>query len=406
MGTMLEFILSSAVSERPFTRFELQQYSGLDIGWLEQKGYLHTTGRLASYIMLGKRRCEVSYNRLAKRMPYSYWDEEELVPIPDAEVLVEFNMSYEPIAKLLAEHLGCSPTPEIVIPNKLWNLGAPEMTCEEVFLARNAGTDSAVRQEIASLTKEGMTLYCFGSLPESSAAEASICKLCDYLTWDGSDIRHIEKLPPGIVKASSAYSVGTLPKNLFRKKGNVWDIRYNYGPVKSLKDTVGCAYIAILLSKPNQRLTLDELAPPPETGNTVLLSPEEILNGFETGKGRGCKQDAVDATTIHSIQEYRMKKKAELEDAMSYRDEEEAKKCQDEIDRCEEYLKRNVRPDGKPKNINKANNRQSDAISRACGTVISNIEKFYPALAAHLKSSLKFGNNPIYAPTEENQWST
>jgi len=400
----LAFILENAYTERTITRFEMQQYPDIDIEWLFHKGFFLTIGKIADHVFVGKRICDVIYNPHAKRgSGYSYWDEEVMEPIHDAELLEKFFWSYDPIAKLLAAHLGCSPTPEIVIPNRLWNLGAPDMTCEEVYLARNAGADINVKQKIA-LLKEGMTIYCFGFMPESSASPASICKLRDFLSWDNGSICHVAKLPPSIVRASEAYT-GNLHKNLFYQRGQVWDVRYNYGAVEGLKHTIGCTYIAKLLSKPHQRWELDELSPPP-AADDVAMSPEEILNDFETGKGRGYKQDAIDATAIRKMGEHLKTMMAEKEDALKYDDVEEAERCQVEIDKCKKYLMTNMRPGGKPKNINKDNDRQSDAIARACKTVIHNIEEFNSSLASHLNGSISYGNNPIYAPKEDIEWHT
>lgn len=193
-----------------------------------------------------------------------------------------------------------------------------------------------------------------------------------------------------------------LPDFLFRKKGAMWQLRFNGGPENLLGVFDGCEYIAKLLATPDVAFSLDQLAPS-EQMSEACVDGDEIMDGFSVGENYA---PAIDPKAKANYYKEVLRLKAEKEKAEAENNTVEAGSIQEDIESILKELQTKLKPGGKARNVNRGIKRQSDRIRRAINTVIEKINVFDQDLAEHLKTHIKIGEAPIYNPDSPIKWTT
>jgi len=186
-----------------------------------------------------------------------------------------------------------------------------------------------------------------------------------------------------------------LPDNLFRKKGNQWQIRYAGGELFSMGDAVGLFYIAYLLDRPKEDVTPlqlwnehpDHRADPESQSHSGAKqrseSPDESAKSHVTHGGEMVDKKAL-RQYKNRLGEIRMK----TAEAKQEGDYGKVAELQNE----HEFIRKEVRSatnlGGDPKVFSDKAKNVTDAVRNAIDRSIAKIEKTDPKLWQHLDNAV------------------
>jgi len=182
----------------------------------------------------------------------------------------------------------------------------------------------------------------------------------------------------------------SLPPFVFRKKGQVWVVRYRGRPEFILKPSKGTAYLHLLLSKQGQGVSAAELV------FTVAHMPQ----GFMLGDAG----ERTDAEALAAYQQRYSDLQRELSQAKKNNDEAATDRLQKDMVAIAKELKRSGFG-GRPKRERDDRERIRKAVSNAIHRTLRQIGKHDKELAKHLKPPcLRCGAHPTYDPGEPIDW--
>lgn len=184
-----------------------------------------------------------------------------------------------------------------------------------------------------------------------------------------------------------------LPEHAFRKKGQVWEVRYAGGQEFILLPGKGAAYLHVLLANRGASFSVTKLAA------LVARSPHDHLLG-DAGEGSDREAMAAYRARYEELEE-------ELETARSLDDADGQARVREEMDVLAEHIKRDSALGGRLRKESDVRDRVRKAVRAAIRRTVGEIRKYDKRLADHLKSPiLKCGWNPCYGPNEEIEWET
>jgi ElaB/YqjD/DUF883 family membrane-anchored ribosome-binding protein len=247
-------------------------------------------------------------------------------------------------------------------------------------------------------------------------------EVCDAMdTMVGRNITAIrQRTLPGDCLLRTVYESGSVisvpaipveqkqPDNYFRKRGGVWAARFN-GNAEVLVTGVdkGAEYINFLLARPNKETSVYEIVCgfAIDSCNTFLDS-NETEDGFQVTQGvpLGDTGFVADRKAVEQYRETAHNLLREIEEARAENNDAEIQRLEDEMNQITAAINEAVGLGGKLRTSNDKRKNIRDAFRSAVNRAIKYLEKYDKPLAAHLKESIKCGNEPVYRTEEEIVW--
>lgn len=252
------------------------------------------------------------------------------------------------IGALIQRQLGLGPRLEIIVPERVWDLGTTAAP-ERVFMMRGAGEDDGEQMMAIALKGE-----------ESDVLVAELRR--PILIWDegmlGVDRGELMRLHRGTSRERP-----DTPRYFLRKHGDAYQAAFGGEPF-SLPRMLGFQDIATLLAQPNSAvLATDLVGARLVEGSLPLIEQDSARELRRVVRGGG----------VHA---------------------EEAAK----------FLRRATRPDGQPRTVKSPITRAANSVRNRINRAIAFIGKSSPPMAQHLDQSIIRGVALEYRPTEVVAW--
>lgn len=198
------------------------------------------------------------------------------------------------------------------------------------------------------------------------------------------------------------------PDNYFRKRGGVWAARFN-GNAEVLVTGVdkGAEYINFLLARPNKETSVYEIVCGFAINScNTFLDSNETEDGFQVTQGvpLGDTGFVADRKAVEQYREAAHELLREIEEARSENNDAEIQRLEEEMAKVTTAINEAVGLGGKLRKSNDKRKNIRDAFRNAVNRAIKYLEKYDKPLAAHLKESIKCGNEPVYRTEEEIVW--
>jgi hypothetical protein len=181
--------------------------------------------------------------------------------------------------------------------------------------------------------------------------------------------------------------------NIFRKKGQVWQIRFAGGAENILLPSKGAAYLHMLLSQPRT----------PVSAIVMACRLSQNRDNYSLGSAG----DKIDQDALFAYQARYAELKEELEEAKSNRDDAAISRIQGEMESFMEEIRKAKGLGGRIRKDADDRDRVRKAVGNAIRRAVKDIGQFDKRLADHLKSPcLCCGLNPCYSPAQDVTWET
>jgi hypothetical protein len=182
-------------------------------------------------------------------------------------------------------------------------------------------------------------------------------------------------------------------ENVFRRKGQAWEVRFAGGPVNILLRSKGAAYLHQLLSSPNTSVTAAELA------CRVSEKREQYALG---DAGAVADRDALAAYRARFVE-----LQEELQDAKGNNDPGAQDRARQEMQALTEQLRAARGLGGRLRKASDDRERVRKAVANAIQRAVRDIAEFDRRLAHHLsRPRLQCGLTLCYTPDLGVQWET
>lgn len=180
----------------------------------------------------------------------------------------------------------------------------------------------------------------------------------------------------------------TLPNNVFRCRGDFWEVAFDGSEVKLLKNTVGLCYIARLLAEPNKFIPAVSLLAARAGIDSHFLSGSsgEMLDGQGKAEMQKAYTDLI----------------AQRDEAIKNDDIGRRDKANEQLEQLAVELNRRLNLKGNPREESDAE-RIRKSVSMAVSRDIEAIGKKLPALGNHF-AAITSGTYFKYAPDREFDW--
>ncbi|MBL8512283.1 MAG: hypothetical protein JNM52_11640, partial [Betaproteobacteria bacterium] len=217
-----------------------------------------------------------------------------------------------------------------------------------------------------------------------------------------------------VISVPTAASAEKMPDNIFRKRGNVWEARFQgrgRHPILIQGVDTGAEYINLLLAHPERETSVFEIVcgcalGAAETAANTGLEHDEIEEGFQVTSGVPLSDAGVVADR-KAVNQYRdrfnqlFREKAEAEEEG---DHERLDEIQDEMSQLAAAVSGAVGKGGKLRKVADKRKNVRDAFRNAVDRAIKQIDKYDKPLAEHLKACIKHGNEVVYRPEMSITW--
>jgi hypothetical protein len=185
-----------------------------------------------------------------------------------------------------------------------------------------------------------------------------------------------------------------LGRNVFRKKGQVWIVRYGDGEDFILLPSKGAAYLHLLLSRPGAELSAIDAA--------CTVAKNRIQYALGNAGEKGADRDALSAYHARLVE-----LREELQEAKDNNDPGEQQRIQQEIDEITQQIRESSGLGGRLRKASDDRERVRKAVGIAVRRAIKDIAQFDGRLADHLQSPrLRCGQSLCYVPDKDVQWDT
>jgi tetratricopeptide (TPR) repeat protein len=201
----------------------------------------------------------------------------------------------------------------------------------------------------------------------------------------------------GFVFQNSDITGNDVEENVFKKKGDMWEVRYKKGDLMIAKNLRGMTYISQVLRSPNTGIPCECLMKSAtETISTDKVEDAELRNEVGSSKYYLEHYSVKDLIRLRELSAE--KEKALKEDApdRSIIVEE----CENEIESIMQKIKKTKQPD-----TNMSAKNRNWAISKAIKETIKYLYNIDAALARHLENTISTGAVICYKSQNEISWS-
>lgn len=214
------------------------------------------------------------------------------------------------------------------------------------------------------------------------------------------------------ISLSSVISVEKQPENFFRKRGAVWETRFQgRNTIHLLNVDKGAEYINLLLAFPDRETSVYEIAVgsaanaidlPANTG----VAPEDIEEGYQVTQGipLGDAGDVADRQALREWQQRARELLGEIEEARDSGDHARVDEIEEEMAFLTKAMEGGKGIGGRQRKAGDKRKNVRDAFRNAVDRAIKHIEKYDKPLAEHLKDSIKISNEVVYRPGMPITW--
>ena len=165
--------------------------------------------------------------------------------------------------------------------------------------------------------------------------------------------------------------------HVFRRQGQNWTLKYRGGKPLIMNHTKGLNYISFLLRHPAEELT--------------ALALIDLDEGREIGSHALSTSFSIDEETLSSVRGKMQELQADLAQAEEYYDYAEAERLRGEIEKLEDYVRREAGLGGKARRESPEQKRARTSVSNAITRAIRAVRKEHPAFADYLKLQIQTG---------------
>jgi hypothetical protein len=192
----------------------------------------------------------------------------------------------------------------------------------------------------------------------------------------------------GQVIYEPAESADPLPPNVLRRRGEVWEARFDSGEPFLLLPARGLTYLHALLTQAGMQVSVSVL-------------------GTRAGLPNETADASSDRETLNSYR-LRLEELAEERDwAERNNDKATAARVEDERQRILAQLSADSGMRGRVRNVRALRDKVRGAVGNAIRRAIKGLGRYCPEMEAHLQPPrLRLGSNPVYCPTEGIAWQT
>ncbi|MGD9788136.1 MAG: hypothetical protein AB7U30_09315 [Sulfuricellaceae bacterium] len=213
------------------------------------------------------------------------------------------------------------------------------------------------------------------------------------------------------ISMSSVVSVEKQPENFFRKRGGVWEARFNRGnTINIIGVDKGAEYINLLLAHPDREASVYEIVCGYALGVADQansgLEHDDIDEGFQVTMGAPLGDVGV-VVDRKAVEQFRAKYQSlvtEKAEAEQDGDHQRVEEIEDELAQIADALTAGVGKGGKLRKAGDKRKNIRDAFRNAVDRAIKKIAQYDKPLADHLKASIKHGNEVVYRPGTPTLW--
>lgn len=207
-----------------------------------------------------------------------------------------------------------------------------------------------------------------------------------------------------VISVPAVMSTDKLPNNIFWRRGNVWEARFQGKNIILLQGVdKGAQYINLLLAHPGREASVYEIAcgcaiNAIEMPANMGIAPEDIEDGFQVVSGPPLT-DAGDVADRRAINEWSQRAQelfGEAEEAREAGDHARIEEIEEEIAFITKAIEGGKALGGRQRKAGDKRKNVRDGFRNAVDRAIKQIEKYDKPLGTHLRDSIKFGNEPVY----------
>ncbi len=298
----------------------------------------------------------------------------------DAILLKRWRISIEGIAAQLVRVLETGRTPREAMRGRHWSLGSSQGL--EVHLLRGVGwPDAPALFAPSGGRKQALFVVLSEDVPQWLAGR--VCSLPAMLREQ--DARLSVEIP-------EFGRLETLPGYALVKSGQHWTATWT-GVSKTVRNYVGLAYLSHLLANPGKRIGALELLAlsGPSAGSLPSHDDELRIDEMESDQ-------VIDTDARRDYQRRIAELDARKRSGLLSNEE------QDELSSLQKQLRQVIGLGSRPRRVQGPAEKARTSISHALDRVEDQLADILPALASHLKHSVKRGASFSYEPEEAIEW--
>lgn len=225
-------------------------------------------------------------------------------------------------------------------------------------------------------------------------------------TLPGDCLLRIAYESGSVISTPTVVSIEKQPENFFRKRGAIWEVRFQgRNTICLLGADKGAEYINLLLAFPDREVSVYEVA----VGSAVNaidipvnsgIAPEEIEEGFQVTQDipLGDAGDVADRQALREWQQRARELLGEIEEAREASDHARIEEIEEEMAFLTKAMEGGKGLGGRQRKAGDKRKNVRDAFRNAVDRAIRQIEKYDKLLGEHLKASIKHGNEVVYRP--------
>lgn len=231
-------------------------------------------------------------------------------------------------------------------------------------------------------------------------------------TLPGDCLLRIAYESGSVISTPTVVSIEKQPENFFRKRGAIWEARFQGRNTILLRNIdKGAEYINLLLAYPERLTSIYEimcgcaLSAATTTAN-ISLDHDDIEEGFQVTSGvpLGDAGVVADRIAVNQYNDRYCQLLREQHEAKEEGDHERQDKIQDEILQIAAAVSGAVGRGGKLRKMADKRKNLRDSFRNSVNRAIKQIEKYDKPLAEHLKTTIQHGNEAVYRPKMSISW--
>jgi len=207
-------------------------------------------------------------------------------------------------------------------------------------------------------------------------------------------------MPVRMGKESGDEKWSEISLNIFRQKGDAWEVAFNGAEPSIVKQLVGLAYIHYLLKNPNMPINVKRLQSS-QSDNTffVTAKKEELMDiDIKSDKKEYAEDVLFDDEYMENIKAELERLSEERKEANEIGDEEKIERIDLEISNIEEIMKTGQGLGGKSRSLNKTDDNARSAVKSAIRKAYSRLKNIDPLLVKYLEETISTGFECEYSP--------
>jgi hypothetical protein len=331
------------------------------------------------------------------------------VPL-DPERLKRWCLDLPGLARTIAELLAAKGRVKALIPNRVWHLGSIELggRISECLMVRGLNWPDATQLlDIKSMSNTSPIILTLCDVSFTTLMTFTV-PLSQLLSLDRTGL-NVNSAYLGAV-LSNQMKLNIRDEYIFRKQGDHWDICYEGRPL-TLKHSLGLTYIAYLLTKPDQDISVFDLVSLSRheagsiTPSAYLHMSKEQLESEGLSISHG--SDVGDILDDEAIKQYKERLRdieEELSEAEENCDTGRIEQLEAEKEFVVEQLKTAVGLGGRSRKAGSIADKARVAVRLSIQRAIEHIGKHDLELSQFLSNSIKTGITCKYSPDRNISW--